>query len=100
MQATLKCRCEAEAIAQGFHPDLGLSVMAHYLDEFLSGEPVSDEVFENRFWHNIHEFANSFDNQTDNRLHHVYTEVRNAVKNYLAYVKHTSEESLLSSQGQ
>ena len=97
MRLGLRTRCQAEAVAQGFHPDLGLAVMSHYLDEMLLGQPVSDVVFELRFWRNLITFANDFDDQADNRLHQVYTEIHNAVKNYLAYVKNTSEEKLLAS---
>jgi hypothetical protein len=63
----------------------------------LSGQEISDAAFQIHFWHNFYTFANDFDDQADNRLHQVYTEVHNAVKNYLAYVKNTSEERLLLS---
>ena len=96
MRLGLQLRCQAEAIAQGFHPDLGTRLMTHYLDEMLYDQEVSDVVFEYWFWYNVYAFANNFDELTDNRLHQVYTEVHNAVTNYLKYVKNTSEEELLA----
>jgi hypothetical protein len=99
MRLGLQTRCQAEAIAQGFHPDLGLAVMSQYLDEKMLGEELSDDEWNNRFITLALRYSpirQSLSIANDN-LHQVYTEINCAVTNYLKYVKNTSEEELLAS---